>query len=172
MHDHLVDRYLNNQEKEIVRFIGRVQKPLMFKLFMLLFLPMAFLARIRVDVLNRTASEVSVPYSFINKNPFRSTYFAVLSMAAEMSTGLLAMMYVRNAIPSVSMLVTGLEASFIKKATGRVSFRCHDGLLLKDTVIRCISTDQPQVCRCCSTGYDGSGNEVARFYITWSFRAR
>ncbi|MCZ6693800.1 MAG: hypothetical protein O6939_07840, partial [Bacteroidetes bacterium] len=40
--------------------------------------------------------QTTIPYKFLNKNPFQSTYFAVQSMAAEASTAALAMGKCRN----------------------------------------------------------------------------
>ena len=62
-----------------------------------------------------------------NTNPFKSMYFAAQSMAAELSTGALAMLAVDLAPQSVALLITGLETTFGKKATGVVTFTCEDG---------------------------------------------
>ena len=53
----------------------------------------------------------SVPYKWLTQNPFRSTYFASLAMAAEMSTGILALSNVYKRNPPFSMLVIKMEAS-------------------------------------------------------------
>ncbi|MBP8765937.1 MAG: thioesterase, partial [Ferruginibacter sp.] len=64
-----------------------------FKLLIFLFknLPSAFFSGVRVQYVDGDKSVVTVPYKWFSRNPFRSTYFACLSMAAEMSTGVLAM---------------------------------------------------------------------------------
>ena len=48
---------------------------------MLRHLPMAFLAGLKVKKLSNSIAEVTVPFNFLNKNPFNSIYFAVLTMA-------------------------------------------------------------------------------------------
>ncbi|MBP6288168.1 MAG: thioesterase, partial [Ferruginibacter sp.] len=76
----------------------------------------------------------SVPYKWLSQNPFRSTYFACLSMAAEMSTGVLALAHIYKRQPAVSMLVSKVEGTFLKKAIGRTRFTCEDGQIIKQTI--------------------------------------
>jgi hypothetical protein len=104
--------------------------------------------------------------------PFRSTYFACLSMAAEMSTGVLAMAQIYGRKPSVSMLVVGLEAKFYKKATGPTRFVCTDGLLVKEAVEAAIVSGEGQTVQLQSNGYNEQNEMVATFYFTWSFKAK
>ncbi len=68
---------------------------------------------VRVKELDEQHSMVTVPYKWFTKNPFRSTYFACLSMAAEMSTGSLAMAQCFKRKPAVSMLVVKAESVLI-----------------------------------------------------------
>lgn len=98
-----------------------------FRLYMLRKLPTAFFSGVRVKYLSETNCEVSVPFRWFSQNPFRSTYFACLAMAAELSTGALAMANVYKRKPEVSMLVVKMEAEFFKKATTRTTFLCTHG---------------------------------------------
>ncbi|RLD49247.1 MAG: thioesterase, partial [Bacteroidetes bacterium] len=75
------------------------------RIFFLKHLPMAFFAGLKITEINREKASVTVPYKYLNKNPFRSVYFAVLSMAAELSTGILAMAAISDFSVPVSMLV-------------------------------------------------------------------
>src|SRR5689334_15423931 len=100
------------------RFWKLVNSPLQLGLFLLAKLPAAFFSGIRIQYAAAESCAVTVPYGWRTRNPFRCTYFACLSMAAEMSTGLLAMAQVYGRQPKVSMLVTGLTARYFKKATG------------------------------------------------------
>src|SRR5882757_4784957 len=99
-------------------FIRLMKHPVKFRLFLLFKLPAAFFSGVRIIDIDESRSIVSIPYKWFSQNPFKSTYFACLAMAAEMSTGSLAMMHVRKRNPSVSMLVVKLEAVYFKKATG------------------------------------------------------
>src|SRR5687768_328057 len=89
------------------------------RLFLLQKLPAAFFSGVRIESISETHCSVSVPFRWFTQNPFRSTYFACLSMAAEMSTGALAMAAVYGRRPAVSLLITGMESRFLKKATGK-----------------------------------------------------
>ncbi len=61
----------------------RLTNPWMLKLFMLMKLPLALFAGLRVQQIDASECAVSVPYGWLSTNPFKSTYFAALSMAAE-----------------------------------------------------------------------------------------
>lgn len=143
-----------------------------FRLFLLRKLPAAFFAGLRIETASQAQCTVSVPYNWRTKNPFRSTYFACLSMAAEMSTGALAMAAVYGRKPPVSLLIVTMESRFFKKAVGKTHFTCIDGLLLAQAVQAAVETKQPQTVRVCSTGQDATGTTVATFEFTWSFKVK
>ena len=50
---------------------------------------MGFLSGMKIRKLNEEKCKVTVPYKWINKNPFKSTFWAVLGMGAEMNTATL-----------------------------------------------------------------------------------
>ncbi|HLP21250.1 MAG TPA: hypothetical protein VK174_13150, partial [Chitinophagales bacterium] len=112
-----LEQYRQWRKESDPKVLKMLNSPFLFKIFLLGRLPMGFLAGLSVRTMNHTQCQIDVPYKWLNQNPFSSTYFAVLSMAAEMSTGMPAMMMTNGSKPSVSMLVTKLEAEFIKKAT-------------------------------------------------------
>jgi hypothetical protein len=149
-----------------------VKSPLLFRFYLLSSLPSAFFAGLRVRQFTPDLAAVSVPYKWFTRNPFRSTYFACLAMAAEMSTGLLAMSNVYKRTPRVSMLVTNLEANYFKKATGRTLFTCADGALIRAAIEKAIATGEGQTIRARSAGANPSGELIAEFFITWSFKAK
>jgi hypothetical protein len=153
-------------------FLSLVKQSWRFRLFMLSKLPAAYFSGVRVRSISADQATVTVPYKWFSQNPFRSTYFACLSMAAEMSTGLLAMMHVHGRKPAVSMLVVGIEATFQKKATGLTAFTCTDGGLIASVVEDALNSGEGRQVRTESTGYNESGEVVAVFHITWSFRAK
>src|ERR1700712_5460295 len=92
-------------------FLALVQNPIKFLFFLITKLPAAYFSGIRVKSADTSQAIVTVPYKWFTKNPFRSTYFACLSMAAEMSTGLLAMAYTYQKQPAISLLVVKTEAT-------------------------------------------------------------
>lgn len=153
-------------------FTKLVQHPLKFRLFLLMKLPSAFFSGVRVREFNESRSVVSVPFKWFSQNPFRSTYFACLAMAAEMSTGILALSNIYGAEKSVSMLVTKLEADYYKKADTVTFFTCEDGLALRAAINDAIKTVEPTQFRAKSIGRNEKGEPIAEFNITWSFKLR
>ena len=154
------------------KFINRLRHPIAFRLYLCWKLPAAFFSGVRIREIDEQHCAVTVPYKWFSQNPFRSTYFACLAMAAEMSTGSLAMVHVYQRKPAVSMLVVRFEAAYFKKATGRTRFVCNDGPLLQAIVEKAIATGEPQTCVTTSTGSNVQGEKVAECLITWSFKAK
>lgn len=146
--------------------------PFKFKLFLLTRLPSAFFAGIRIKDADAERCVATIPYKWFTRNPFRSTYFACLSMAAEMSTGVLAMTHIQAQKESLSLLVVKLEANYFKKAVGRTYFRCTDGALIRKAIEQAIATGEGTTVRACSIGTNEAGEVIAEFFITWSFKVR
>src|SRR5437762_7715610 len=151
-------------------FIKSLKHPFKFRMFLLARLPNAFFAGVCIREIDENSCLVTVPYKWFTKNPFRSTYFACLSMAAEMSTGALCLVHLYERDPSVSMLVVKVESEYFKKATGRTSFTCEDGLLIKQTIEEAVKTREPKTIRAKSVGRNDEGAIVAEFFVTWSFK--
>jgi len=152
-------------------FRRTISNPLKLRLFMLRSLPMAYLAGLRLREITPEHATITVPFKYLTKNPFRSIYFACLSMAAEMASGMLAMMNIQGQ-GRVSMLVVGLEADFTKKAVGLISFTSEDGQRIAQTIADSRASGEGRTLVCTSTGTDEAGDTVATFRITWSFRAK
>jgi 4-aminobutyrate aminotransferase-like enzyme len=93
-------------------------------------------------------------------------------MAAEMSTGLLAMLHTYERRPAVSMLVTGLEATYHKKATCITCFVCSGGAAVEAAIQDAVHSGEARTLRMHSEGRNISGELVAEFYITWSFKVK
>jgi hypothetical protein len=149
-----------------------IKHPLKFRMFLFMKIPSAFFSGVRVREIDAQQCVVSIPYRWFSQNPFRSTYFACLSMAAEMSTGALAMAHVYKRTPPVSMLVIAVESAYFKKATGPTFFACHDGNTMRDLIEESIRDGQGKTFRASSIGTNKDGEKVAEFYITWSFKAK
>jgi len=153
-------------------FLKLMRHPVKFRLFLFSKLPAAYFAGVRVREANEKRCVVSVPYKWLSQNPFRSTYFACLSMAAEMSTGALAMAHLYKLNPPVPMLVVKVESSYFKKATGRTYFVCEDGELFSKTIEEAIAGGEPKTVIARSVGKNRDDEVVAEFFITWSFKAK
>lgn len=153
-------------------FFNLIRNPAKFKIFLLQKLPAAFFSGLKLITADNQHCAVCVPYKWFTQNPFRSTYFACLSMAAEMSTGVLAMAHIYKIKPGVSMLVVGNESRFLKKATGKTIFTCSDGEAIKAAVEKSIATGEGQTIIAKSIGYNKKEEIVAEFLFTWSFKPK
>jgi len=159
-------------ESNFQSFANLVRHPFKFRFFLFSKLPSAWFSGVRVKSIDENKCEVTVPFKWFSQNPFRSTYFACLSMAAEMSTGALALGYVYKRTPSVSMLVIKTEGEYFKKATGITMFTCEDGALIKKTIEEAVLTGESKSIIAKSVGRNNRGEVVAEFKITWSFKAK
>ncbi len=143
-----------------------------FKAGMYTQLPLAGIAGLRITALDDEQCKVTVPYKFLNKNPFNTTYWAVLGMAAEMASGALVQMYSHKSDPSVSMFVTACSGKFIKRAVGLTTFICQDGLLIASTIQNSIDTKTAQTIKSHVEGFDKDQNLLVAFDFEWSIKAR
>lgn len=155
-----------------LEFIRLMKHPVKFRVFLFVKLPAAFFSGVRLREIDEDRAVVTVPYKWFSQNPFKSTYFACLAMAAEMSTGTLSMTHLHKRIPAVSMLVVKLEAVYFKKATGLTIFTCNDGQALKNAIEQAVAAQEGQIFRATSSGVNAAGEKIADFFITWSFKAK
>lgn len=154
------------------KFASVVHNPITFRLFLLRKLPSAYFSGVRVRYADEEKCVVTVPFKWFTKNPFRSTYFACLSMAAEMSTGVLAMGHTYKSSPAISMLVRKVEGNFLKKAKGTITFTSDDGFRMEAIIKEAISGGKSTTLNAYSSGKDAAGDTVAEFVISWSFKVR
>ena len=124
------------------------------------------------DLADESKAVISVKQKWFNKNPFRSIYFAVLAMAAEMSSGILCMGNIYNRKPVIIMLVIEQRGLFHKKATGKILFTCEDGNKITAAVEDAVTTGNAVSACCYSKGMNSNNEMVAEFWITWSFKQR
>ena len=157
---------LSNQQMKIVNIFTSWR----FVFFLIWKLPMGFIAGLRVKDLDKKQCVVTVPYNYLNKNPFSSMYFAVQAMAAELSTGALTLLHKNDR--NISVLVTNLESNFYKKGVTKIQFICSEGDGIANALKIAEETGEAQKCVMISKGYDMSGVCVSEFRITWSLKKR
>lgn len=154
------------------KLAARLKNHFLLRGFLLAKLPLALVAGLRVRELDTERCVVTVPYGWRTTNPFHSTYFAALSMAAEMSTGALAMLATELAEAPVALIIVNLEAGFEKKAQSLTTFTCEDGAKTFAAVAETVRSGEPVTARMESVGRSADGTVVARFAFTWSFKRR
>ena len=154
------------------KFLKLIKHQIKYRMFLFYKLPAAFFSGVRIIDADETKSKVSVPFKWITQNPFRSTYFASLAMAAELSTGVLAMTHTYKRKPPISMLVTKMEANYFKKATGKTIFVCEEGKQISDIIEEIILTRESKNITVRSVGKNKDGELIAEFFFTWSFKMK
>ena len=157
---------------EVERLRKRVTNRVAFMAFMAAKLPMGLLAGLRICTLDADHAVVTVRYGWLTTNPFKSTYFAVLAMAGEMSTGALGLSLVTAAPEPMSMLIVSMTGGFSKKAVGLTTFTCRDGAKVQAAVAKALQAGQAVTVDTETIGVSEAGDEVARFTFTWSFKTK
>ncbi len=140
--------------------------------FLLFKLPAAFFTGVRVASLETDKATVSVRHRWVNQNPFKSMFWAVQGMAAELATGVLVMREIAESQRKVSMLVTNMDAEFTKKATGKILFHCEDGELIRKALTKAIETGEGQVVVVRARGVNSEGIVVSSFSFEWSLKVK
>ncbi len=140
--------------------------------FLLFQLPSAWISGVRLKSISDNEAVVTAKYRWINQNPFNSMYFGVLAMGAEVSSGILVMKKVQDSGRNISLLVTGTQASFTKKARGRIRFICDEGELIHDKVAQAIQTGEGVVFELTSKAYDEADDLVCTFVFQWSIKVK
>ncbi|QQU04331.1 DUF4442 domain-containing protein [Myroides odoratus] len=146
--------------------VSSINKFLFFKL------PSAYWTGVRLRRISDTSATTTVRHKWVNQNPFRSMYFAVQAMAAELSTGALVMKKISESGQRISMLVAQNNSIFVKKATGKISFTCSEGHLLDEAIQKAIETQEGVTVWMKSVGIDEKGDEVSVFNFEWTLKVR
>ena len=145
---------------------SRINSLLLFKL------PSAFITGVRVIYLDSEKCKASVKYRWINQNPFKSMFWAVQGMAAELSTGALVMSKIKQDDLNISMLLAGSNGNFIKRVRGRVTFTCNDGKLVDQAIANAVITREGHSIKLTAKGVDDQGMEVSNFTFQWTIKVR
>ena len=135
-------------------------------------LPSAYLCGVRTKHIDNSKCVVTVKHKWINQNPFKSMFWAVQGMAAEFSSGALMMLKIKESGKRISMLVTTNNATFTKKATGKITFTCNDGNLIDEAIKKAINTGEGQTIWMKSVGVNEEGVVVSTFNFEWSLKAK
>jgi len=150
----------------------RLLRPWNFRLYLWARLPLAACAGLSLRRLDESGCTVALPGGWRTRNPFRSTYFAAQSMAAEMSTGAPAMMLAEGAPASVSMLVREVRGVFTRRIQGDAEFTFEDLAGMLAAIDRAAASGESESFVARSLGRTRDGAAASEFEITWSFKRR
>jgi hypothetical protein len=161
----------NVQDPAVQKHMKEIKTRWKFVLFFLGKLPSLIWFGIRVRSLEHNACSVDIPFTWRTQNPFKSIYFAAQAAAAELCTGFLVTTAIAGR-PKMSMLVTGFEIEFLKKATRLTTFSCEEGLAIIETIDKAYSTGEGQSISVQVKGIQKGGELVSRARLTWSFKVK
>ena len=131
-------------------------------------LPSAWWCGVRVKKISSKHCSTKVNLNWINKNPFKSIFWAIQGMAAELSTGVLIMQASKSFKCDISMLVINNKATFKKKAKGQIVFLCDDGEAVDKTFTKLLKTKKFQTLWLQAKGVDKEGDIVSIFDFEWT----
>lgn len=161
-----------NLSGQQIKFRDDFLSPLKQRLYFLQKLPMGLISGIRLTQLNEQCAVAEVPFRWCNKNPFHSMYFAVQSMAAELSTAAPVMLALKGFDADVALIIVDMKVEFVKKAKTKIAFSCLDYDKINHIVAQLKQKDDTATIVVKTVGRDLAGDEVATFYFTWSFKRR
>ena len=139
--------------------------------WMLFKLPAAWLSGVRLTLIDESKCEVKVRFKWINQNPYRSMFWAVQAMAAELTTGMLLTKSIQDSNSDISMLLVSNKSSFYKKAVGKITFVCDEGEIAKQLINSTIKNTTSKAWFK-AKGYDEAGDQVSEFDFEWSCKKR
>jgi len=143
-----------------------------FNTFTFFKLPSAWWSGVRVKYIDKEKTVVTVKHRWFNQNPFNSMFWAVQGMAAELSTGAMVIDQIKENGAKISMLVANNKANFSKKATGKITFTCKDGHLIKEALDKTLETGEGQTFWMKSVGVNTAGVVVSTFDFEWTVRVK
>lgn len=154
------------------KFTSMKLTPSKINMFLFSKLPSAWLCGVRLKTINEKICITTVTHKWINQNPFNSMYFAVQSMASELSTGAIVMKEINDSGQKISMLVAENSSAFHKKAKGKITFTCEDVNLVKENIQQCLKSPEGQKFWMTSIAKNESGEVVSEFKFLWTVRKK
>ena len=154
--------------KNQIILLKQLNNSFYLRFFSVLKLPLMFLTGLKIEEIDYFTCKTKVNYNYLNKNPFKSTYFAVQSMAAELSTGALALLAVQGLKSDVKFILIGLSGHFLKKSKEKTFFICNEGEKLHEVVKKARETRKQQEVTVSTIGYNKNDEIISKFEFTWS----
>ena len=140
-------------------------------LFLFWKLPAAWFMGVGLRSCDQVRSVASLPYRWRSQNPFQSLYFAAQCAAGEFATGMLGTTHLQGK-PPISMLVTHIEAAFLKKAADTLLFTCEEGREVEAVIEKALASGEGQTITMTAVGTLPDGTVASRVSVTWSFKKK
>lgn len=143
--------------------------PVKFRLFSLVSMPSARFVGLRLDRIDSEACITSIPGGWRSQNPFKTMYWAAQGMGAELATGAAPFAMARSMPEKLRMFVVGTEATFGKRAKGRIKFTCDEVSAARNAIEQSRVSGESVECDLRSIGRDSSGDVVSEWVFKWNF---
>ncbi|HUR31320.1 MAG TPA: DUF4442 domain-containing protein [Saprospiraceae bacterium] len=143
-------------------------RPWKLRLWMLTHLPMGLASGMFIEHLNEGECKVVLKDRIWIRNPFGSVFWAVMGMAAELSTG--SLVYAWCSEHKIKFILTGIEGRFLKKVTGKSFYFCQSGQEVLRSIELLENPGDTSSVILPVTAHDQAGQKVAEFQFTWSLK--
>ena len=150
------------------KLANQLLSPWKMRMWMMSRLPMGLLSGMVIESLDENGCKVVLKDRFWIRNPFGSVFWAVMGMAAELSTGALVYAYVSGT--NTKYILTGVRGEFLKKVRGKSFYFCGSGQVVQQYLD---SLNQPGETLTISlpvTAHDQAGQKVAEFEFYWQLK--
>ena len=161
----------NSMNSERKKYFNDISSRWKIVIFFLAKLPSAIFWGISIKSIAPHKSEVTIPYGWKTRNPFKSMYFAAQAGAAELSTGILVQGSIQGR-GKWSMYVTGFRAEYGVTAKSKITFTCKVDDELEKLINEIERSGKPKEITMVSTGVNENREMVSKFYITWSLKKK
>lgn len=146
----------------------KLLSPWKLRFWMMSKLPMGLLSGMVIEALDDKACRVMLKDRIWIRNPFGSVFWAVMGMAAELSTG--ALVYAYASGTGVKFILVGMEAKFFKKARGKSFYFCDAGPDVYRAMNHLVNTNDTSIVLLPVIARDQKGEILAEFKFQWQLR--
>ena len=146
----------------------RLVRPWQLRIWMLTHLPMGLVSGMSIESLDENSCKVVLKDRLWIRNPFRSVFWAVMGMAAELSSG--SLVYAWASGTNSKFILTGIEGKFLKKLRGKSSYFCQSGQEVRRSLDSLENPGDQIVLIMPVIAQDQAGDTVAEFQFHWQFK--
>ncbi len=146
----------------------KLSSPWKFRLWMIKSLPMGLLSGMYIQSLDEQACVVVLKERWWIRNPFGSVFWAVMGMAAELSSGALVFAHAQGG--NVKFILVGVEGEFFKKVKGKSYYFCETGSDVLRSIEQIVNPNDTSVVILPVTARDEAGQLLAEFRFRWQLK--
>jgi hypothetical protein len=150
------------------KLVKNFTSPWKFRLWMIKSLPMGLLSGMYIQSLDEDTCVVVLKERWWIRNPFGSVFWAVMGMAAELSSGALVFAHAKG--KNVKFILVGVEGEFFKKVKGKSYYFCQTGSEVLRSIEQIENPNDTSVVILPVTARDEAGQLLAEFKFRWQLK--